>query len=79
MAQQTAVQFYADKLLELHLRFKDSQLSMMDVVVQSRNLLIESNEKFQQQIELAWKRGDGEHDKVADELAKKYYTETYGK
>jgi hypothetical protein len=30
-----------------------------------------------QQIEAAWKRGDGGHDKVADKLAKQYYTETY--
>jgi hypothetical protein len=39
----------------------------------------QGKEMFQQQIESAWKRGDGEHDKVADKLAKQYYTETYGK
>jgi hypothetical protein len=38
----------------------------------------EANEMFQQQIELAYKMGDGVHDEVADELSKKYYTETYG-
>ena len=77
MAQQTAVEYYADKQLELHQKLKDNQISMIDFVVQSRDLLIESNEMFQQQIESAWKRGDGEHDKVADKLAKQYYTETY--
>jgi hypothetical protein len=38
----------------------------------------QAKQMFQQQIEAAWKRGDGEHDKVADKLAKQYYTETYG-
>ena len=37
----------------------------------------QAKQMFQQQIEAAWKRGDGEHDKVADKLAKQYYTETY--
>ena len=77
MAQQTAVEYYADKQLELHQKLKDNQISMIDFVVQSRDLLIESKQMFQQQIEAAWKRGDGEHDEVADKLAKQYYTETY--
>jgi len=38
----------------------------------------QAKEMFKQQIEAAWKRGDGEHDKVADELSKKYYTKIYG-
>jgi hypothetical protein len=38
-----------------------------------------AKEMEKQQIEAAWKRGDGEHDKVADKLAKQYYTETYTK
>jgi hypothetical protein len=37
----------------------------------------QAKEMEKQQIESAWKRGDGEHDKVADKLAKQYYTETY--
>ena len=77
MALKTAVDYYADKQLELHQKLKDNQISMIDFAVQSRDLLIESNQMFQQQIESAWKRGDGEHDKVADKLAKQYYTQTY--
>jgi hypothetical protein len=66
MAQQTAVEWFAEQLefSETYVPFK---------------LIEEANIKFQQQIEAAWKRGDGEHDKVADKLAKQYYTETYGK
>jgi hypothetical protein len=81
MAQQTAVEYYADKQLELHLKLKDNQILMMDFVVQSRDLLIESKEMEKQQIVKAWhERGltivpryflkeniDGEQ----------YYTKTY--
>ena len=38
----------------------------------------EAKQMEKEQIESAWKRGDGEHDKVADKLAKQYYTQTYG-
>jgi transcriptional regulator with PAS, ATPase and Fis domain len=38
----------------------------------------QAKEMEKQQIEAAWKRGDGEHDKVANELSEKYYIETYG-
>jgi hypothetical protein len=37
----------------------------------------QAKQMFQQQIEAAYKNGDGEHDKVADKLAKQYYTKTY--
>jgi hypothetical protein len=79
MALKTAVDYYADKQLELHQKLKDNQISMIDFVVQSRDLLIEAKEMFQQQIEAAHKNGDGVHDEVADKLAKQYYTKTYGK
>jgi hypothetical protein len=77
MAQQTAVEFYADKQLELHQKLKDNQISMIDFVVQSRDLLIQAKEMEKQQIEAAYKNGDGVHDEVADKLAKQYYTKTY--
>ena len=67
MAQQTAV----DKLIiymKENFHLTDESLEKFD----------EAKEMFQQQIESAWKRGDGEHDKVADKLAEQYYTQTYG-
>ena len=66
MAQQTAVEWLIKEL-----GIVDDSLLFPKVE--------QAKEIFQQQIESAWKRGDGEHDKVADKLAKKYYTETYGK
>jgi hypothetical protein len=80
MAQQTAVEFYADKQLELHLRLKDNQLSMMDFVVQSRDLLIESKEMFMQQILAAFEEGamDGYYGEGSYNK-EKYYTQAYNK
>jgi hypothetical protein len=65
MAQQTAVEWLVDQVEDF------IALIPIDIIEQAKQM-----EK--QQIEAAWKRGDGEHDKVADELSKKYYTETYG-
>ena len=66
MAQQTAVQFLIEQLKPI--------INYSSLVLEINHI---AEEMFQQQIESAWKRGDGEHDKVADELSKKYYTETY--
>jgi hypothetical protein len=67
MAQQTALEWLV------------SQLYISEDSIWFKEIREQAKEMFQQQIEAAWKRGDGEHDKVADKLAKKYYTETYTK
>jgi hypothetical protein len=64
----TAPEWLFDQLPE-HLRLSENGFDMLQ----------QAKQMFQQQIEAAWKRGDGEHDEVADKLAKQYYTETYGK
>jgi hypothetical protein len=68
MAQQTSVEQLINYMKE-NFHLTDESLQKFE----------EAKEMFQQQIESAWKRSDGEHDKVADELSKKYYTEIYGK
>ena len=67
MAQQTAVEWLI------------SQIHISEDSIWFKEIKDKAEEMEKQQIEAAWKRGDGEHDKVADELSKKYYTETYGK
>jgi hypothetical protein len=52
-------------------------LGAIDAKQDIKETYLQAKEMFQQQIESAWKRGDGEHDKVADKLAKQYYTQTY--
>ena len=66
MAQQTAVEWLVDQVEDF------IGLIPIDIIQQAK-------EMEKQQIISAWKRGDGEHDKVADELSKKYYTKIYGK
>jgi hypothetical protein len=72
MAQQTAVDIMFEKAISvLPLEFFYSKGILKETYQQAK-------EMFQQQIEAAWKNGDGEHDEVADELSKKYYNDTYG-
>jgi len=77
MAQQTAVEWFHEKTWELKMLLEKQQISVDEYGVAYYDILEESKQMFQQQIEAAWKRGDGEHDEVADKLAKQYYTETY--
>jgi predicted DNA-binding ArsR family transcriptional regulator len=69
MAQQTAVEWFNQQLVDKQ-NGKDDSRSWDEILEQAK--IMEN-----QQIMDAWKRGDGEHDKVADELSKKYYTKTY--
>jgi transcriptional regulator with PAS, ATPase and Fis domain len=68
MAQQTAVEQLINYMKE-NFHLTDESLRKFEA----------AKEMEKEQIEAAWKRGDGHHDKVADRLAKKYYTQTYGK
>jgi hypothetical protein len=71
MAQQTAVDIMFEKAISV------LPLGAIDAKQDIKETYLQAKEMFQQQIESAWKRGDGEHDKVADKLAKQYYTQTY--
>jgi hypothetical protein len=73
MAQQTALQLLLLKAVDLEI----GKYLPSDVLNELQKAYFELKELNRQQIESAWKRGDGEHDKVADKLAKQYYTETY--
>jgi len=79
MAQQTAVEWFHEKTWELKMLLEKQQISVDEYGVAYYDILEESKLMFQQQIEAAHKNGDGEHDEVADKLAKQYYTETYEK
>jgi len=69
-SQQTAPEWFAEMVTDMIHEAHHSEFA---------DLFESAKEMFQQQIESAWKRGDGEHDEVADKLAKQYYTKTYGK
>jgi hypothetical protein len=77
LAQQTAVEWFHEKTWELKMLLEKQQISIDEYGIAYYDILDEAKEMEKQQIESAWERGDGEHDKVADKLAKQYYTETY--
>jgi hypothetical protein len=67
MAQQTAVDFLIESIDARNLWTKEL-----------REEAKQAKEMEKQQIEQAYKMGDGVHDQVADELSEQYYTKTYG-
>jgi hypothetical protein len=78
--QQTAVEWFAKQaeiiLIDLA---KNNNTFQFELCLHGLNDLEEqAKEMEKEQIEAAYKRGDGYYDKVADGLSKKYYTETYG-
>ena len=70
--KQTAVEWLVQ---ELNQKIDFIPMDKWDMI---RDIVQQAKAIEKEQIEAAWKRGDGEHDKVADELSKKYYNETYG-
>jgi hypothetical protein len=72
MAQQTAVEWLASEINSRGPKENNPPQWLQE-------LYDKAKEMEKQQIESAYKHGDGEHDKVADELSKKYYTKTYVK
>lgn len=82
MAQQTAVERFITELESKRVEPKNVNIIKKQISINVSDYLElkrKAKEMFQQQIEAAWKRGDGEHDEVANELSKKYYTTIYGK
>jgi hypothetical protein len=73
MAQQTAVDWFTRKIDSLNI--VDDEIT----AIKLKQLYQQANKMFEQQINDAWKAGDGVFDEVADKLAKKYYNETYNK
>ena len=78
MAQQTAVEWFIQKQKELAINYIVEEMTAKKYQEELSAIKIQAKEMEKQQIQTAWKAGDGEHDKVADELSKKFYTETYG-
>ena len=68
--QQTAVEWFAQQLYET-LEIKGD-----GYVIDS--LLDLAKAMHKEEITQAWKKGDGQFDKVSDKMSLEYYNETYG-
>ena len=65
--QQTAVEW----LIE-HYTFADLTADSWQMIQQ------QAKEMHKQEITQAWKKGDGQFDKVSDKMSLEYYEQTYG-
>ena len=80
--QQTAVELFIEELEEKGKAYEENQ------VVRTINICIDvsdymelkqqAKEMHKQEITQAWKKGDGQFDKVSDKMSLEYYNETYG-
>jgi exosome complex RNA-binding protein Csl4 len=73
MAQQTAVEKLESTIQSMIEHGADLGEDYPALMVHIQ----QAKEMEKQQIESAYKMGDGVHDEVADKLAKQYYTKTY--
>jgi hypothetical protein len=65
--QQTAVEWLIEKCACADLRPE-----LWEIIKQ------QAREMHKQEITQAWKKGDGEFDKVSDKMSLEYYEQTYG-
>ena len=76
--QQTAVDLFAEKtfnLIELMKSRYVNQEEFLDGMLKARN---EAKAMHKEEITQAWKKGDGQFDKVSDKMSLEYYEKTYG-
>jgi len=76
--QQTAIDLFAEKtfnLIELMKSRYVNQEEFLDGMLKARN---EAKAMHKEEITQAWKKGDGQFDKVSNIMSLEYYEKTYG-
>jgi hypothetical protein len=74
--QQTAVQWFLDQLIEHRIIIVNR--TTYQVKYKHEMLLEQAKAMHKEEIIRAWKKGDGQFDKVSDKMSLEYYNETYG-
>jgi uncharacterized protein YfaS (alpha-2-macroglobulin family) len=67
--QQTAVEWLSDNIWDL-----EEQITNKEIV----QLVEQAKAMHKEEIIQAWKKGDGQFDKVSDKMSLDYYEQTYG-
>jgi hypothetical protein len=75
---KTAVEWLAEKYNYVTWMRNRDEISAGLADEWRKHYLDQAKEMEKEKITKAWKAGDGQHDKVADKLAKQYYEKTYG-
>jgi len=76
--QQTAVEWLHDELFKSFEKFHTIQFTMKEYQANNVKLYLQAKEMHKEEITQAWKKGDGQFDKVSDKMSLEYYEKTYG-
>jgi len=76
--QQTAVEWFANESWQLKVQLENEEISVGEYAVSYVRLLYKAKEMHKEEITQAWKKGDGQFDKVSDKMSLEYYEQTYG-
>jgi hypothetical protein len=74
--QQSSVQWFLDQLIEHRIIIVDK--TTYQVKYKHEILLEQAKAMHKEEIIQAWKKGDGQFDKVSNKMSLEYYNETYG-
>lgn len=82
--KQTAVEYYAEKDVQLTIDFLEGRLNQIQLTIEKMKLLNQAKRKENEQIAKAWDDGDhayfySKQDGSDFENGEQYYNETYGK
>ena len=76
--QQTAVEWYIEKLLDLDYEYAKGLITLGVWSERKNSLIQQAKAMHKEEIIQAWKKGDGQFDKVSDKMSLDYYEQTYG-
>ena len=76
--QQTAVEWFANESWQLKVQLDNQEISVDEYAVSYVRLLYKAKEMEKEEIIQAWKKGDGQFDKVSNKMSLEYYEKTYG-
>ena len=76
--QQTAVESLVEKLASLTFDYMAGFISKREYDQLSKGVIRQAKAMHKEEITQAWKKGDGQFDKVSDKMSLEYYEKTYG-
>ena len=76
--QQTAVEWFSVRRDVLEIEVRLGKLSPIEYAEELTKAEQQANAMHKEEITQAWKKGDGQFDKVSDKMSLEYYEQTYG-
>jgi glycerol dehydrogenase-like iron-containing ADH family enzyme len=76
--KQSSVDWFANESWQLKVQLDNQEISVDEYAVAYVRLLYKAKAMHKEEITQAWKKGDGQFDKVSDKMSFEYYEQTYG-